>query len=269
MPIDPLATNQVEVVRGPAALRYGSTSIGGVVSATNNRIPEALPSCPAAPFQSYGLPVKAPLADAQSAVMRHCRDPHGRQFGRSRRRRRHPARCRRRQFRRSMPTPMAARPATTAFPAIPICSTRRGRSTEGSRTRRRKPTALRSAAPTSSTAASSAPRSRRTTRSIASPASTAPITRPASTRIRPSFRPRANTGRTRRRSMPSGSGPAPPTTSTTRSASPIPPTSRHWACGRPSPTRSRKAASRCRWRRSMRALPPSPPRSACRPATRN
>ena len=47
VPIDPLATNQIEVVRGPAALRYGSTSIGGVVSATNNRIPEALPSCPA------------------------------------------------------------------------------------------------------------------------------------------------------------------------------------------------------------------------------
>ena len=67
VPIDPLATNQVEVVRGPAALRYGSTSIGGVVSATNNRIPEALPSCAAAPFQSYGMPVKAPLADAQSA----------------------------------------------------------------------------------------------------------------------------------------------------------------------------------------------------------
>ena len=36
VPIDPLATNQVEVIRGPAALRYGSTSIGGVVSATNN-----------------------------------------------------------------------------------------------------------------------------------------------------------------------------------------------------------------------------------------
>jgi iron complex outermembrane receptor protein len=67
VPIDPLATNQIEVVRGPAALRYGSTSIGGVVSATNNRIPEALPACPAAPFQSYGLPAKAPLADAQSS----------------------------------------------------------------------------------------------------------------------------------------------------------------------------------------------------------
>jgi iron complex outermembrane recepter protein len=67
VPIDPLSTNQVEVVRGPAALRYGSTSIGGVVSATNNRIPEALPVCPGTPFQSYGLPAKAPLADASSA----------------------------------------------------------------------------------------------------------------------------------------------------------------------------------------------------------
>jgi iron complex outermembrane receptor protein len=66
VPIDPIATNQVEVIRGPATLRYGSTAIGGVVSATNNRIPDALPSCAAAPFQTYGLPVKAPLANAQS-----------------------------------------------------------------------------------------------------------------------------------------------------------------------------------------------------------
>ena len=67
VPIDPFAANQVEVVRGPAALRYGSTSIGGVVSATNNRIPDAMPTCPAAPFRSYGLPVKAPLAEAQTS----------------------------------------------------------------------------------------------------------------------------------------------------------------------------------------------------------
>jgi iron complex outermembrane recepter protein len=66
VPLDPLATNQVEVVRGPAALRYGSTSIGGVVSATNNRIPDALPVCEAAPFQTYGLPTKAALANVQS-----------------------------------------------------------------------------------------------------------------------------------------------------------------------------------------------------------
>jgi iron complex outermembrane receptor protein len=66
VPIDPLATSQVEVIRGPAALRYGSTSIGGVVSATNNRIPDALPVCPAAAFQTYGLPVKAPLVNVPS-----------------------------------------------------------------------------------------------------------------------------------------------------------------------------------------------------------
>jgi iron complex outermembrane receptor protein len=66
VPIDPLATSQIEVIRGPAALRYGSTSIGGVVSATNNRIPDALPSCAAAPFQTYGLPAKTPLANVQS-----------------------------------------------------------------------------------------------------------------------------------------------------------------------------------------------------------
>ena len=122
VPIDPLATNQVEVIRGPAALRYGSTSIGGVVSATNNRIPDALPTCAAAPFQTYGLPAKAPLANARTSPLRRCRDPNGCQFRRSRCRRRHPARCRRRQFRSSTPTPMAARPATTASRAIRICS---------------------------------------------------------------------------------------------------------------------------------------------------
>jgi len=69
VPVDPFATNQVEVVRGPAALRYGSTSIGGVVSATNNRIPDALPACAVAPFQSYGMPVKAPaFAGAPSCM---------------------------------------------------------------------------------------------------------------------------------------------------------------------------------------------------------
>lgn len=67
VPIDPLSTNQVEVIRGPATLRYGSTAIGGIVSATNNRIPDALPSCATAqPFRSYGLPTKAPLANVGS-----------------------------------------------------------------------------------------------------------------------------------------------------------------------------------------------------------
>jgi iron complex outermembrane recepter protein len=39
VPIDPLASIQVEVLRGPATLRYGSSAIGGVVNAINGRIP--------------------------------------------------------------------------------------------------------------------------------------------------------------------------------------------------------------------------------------
>ena len=43
VPIDPLVAGQVEVVRGPATLRYGSQAIGGVVNAVNTRIPTAIP----------------------------------------------------------------------------------------------------------------------------------------------------------------------------------------------------------------------------------
>jgi len=42
VPIDPLAAQRVEVIRGPATLRYGSQAIGGVVSVDNNRIPSFL-----------------------------------------------------------------------------------------------------------------------------------------------------------------------------------------------------------------------------------
>ena len=43
VPIDPLAAQSVEVIRGPATLRYGSQAIGGVVNAENNRIPTVIP----------------------------------------------------------------------------------------------------------------------------------------------------------------------------------------------------------------------------------
>jgi iron complex outermembrane receptor protein len=43
VPIDPYAADRIEVVRGPATLRYGSQAIGGVVSAINDRIPETIP----------------------------------------------------------------------------------------------------------------------------------------------------------------------------------------------------------------------------------
>ena len=137
-----------------------------------------------------------------------------------------------------MPTPMAARAAITTSRAIRICSTRPGRSTAASPIRPRRRAAGRSAARISSTAASSAPRSRRTIRCIIFPASTAPITRPGSTRARPRSRQRANIGPMPRRSRRSDSGPAPPITSTTRSGSPMPPIRRRSACGKPSPTRS-------------------------------
>ncbi len=60
VPIDPLSTNQVEVIRGPAALRWGSTAIGGVVSASNNRIPDTISCPPMLTTQTYGYNVKAP-----------------------------------------------------------------------------------------------------------------------------------------------------------------------------------------------------------------
>ena len=41
--INPLASDRVEVVRGPAALLYGSSAIGGVVNMSDRRIPRVVP----------------------------------------------------------------------------------------------------------------------------------------------------------------------------------------------------------------------------------
>ncbi|WP_072397600.1 TonB-dependent receptor [Hyphomicrobium sp. CS1GBMeth3] len=43
VPVDPNSADQIEVVRGPATLRYGSQAIGGVVSVENQRIPTYIP----------------------------------------------------------------------------------------------------------------------------------------------------------------------------------------------------------------------------------
>jgi len=70
VPIDPLAAQSIEVVRGAATLRYGSQAIGGVVNAINNRVPQTLPEKPLAwEFSgSYATVANAPqtslLADA-------------------------------------------------------------------------------------------------------------------------------------------------------------------------------------------------------------
>ena len=41
--VDPLIAGQIEVIRGPATLRWGSQAIGGVVDVENNRIPTWIP----------------------------------------------------------------------------------------------------------------------------------------------------------------------------------------------------------------------------------
>ena len=46
IPIDPLAAQSIEVVRGAGTLRYGSQAIGGVVNVINNRVPNALSEHP-------------------------------------------------------------------------------------------------------------------------------------------------------------------------------------------------------------------------------
>jgi len=44
--VDPLAAERIEVVRGPAALLYGGSAVGGVVNILDNRIPAVLPEHP-------------------------------------------------------------------------------------------------------------------------------------------------------------------------------------------------------------------------------
>jgi iron complex outermembrane receptor protein len=43
VPVDPSLAEHVEVLRGPATLRYGANAIGGVVSVRDGRVPEASP----------------------------------------------------------------------------------------------------------------------------------------------------------------------------------------------------------------------------------
>jgi len=49
--LEPLLANKIEVLRGPAALRYGSGAIGGVVNVLDNRIPSELPDAISGGFE--------------------------------------------------------------------------------------------------------------------------------------------------------------------------------------------------------------------------
>jgi iron complex outermembrane receptor protein len=97
VPIDPLSIDRIEVVRGPATLRYGSQAIGGVVNAINSRIPEIIPPAGVSFATRGGLSSVDGGADGAFKVTagsgnfavyadgfkRHAADydtPHGRQF---------------------------------------------------------------------------------------------------------------------------------------------------------------------------------------------
>ena len=253
VPINPLISNQIEVIRGPATLRYGSQSIGGVVSATNNRIPDAFPPC-----RDCGR-----LRDASRARLRDCAARrrrvdngleggvlvdaaagnvaiHADAFGRRAGDYRIPSYPylfdQTRPFNGRQPN-SAARTDGGSIGASYIFD-------QG----------FIGAAITQNNALYRIPgidgedhRTRIDAHETKSPARAKFVRRPTA-------------------SMQSVSGLARPTTSTTRSALPIRRTRRATACARPSPTRSRRAASKSSSCRSTCASRSSRPRLACRPA---
>lgn len=54
VPVDPLVVERVEVLRGPAALLYGGSAVGGVVNAIDNRIPRSAVTRPTGSVELRG-----------------------------------------------------------------------------------------------------------------------------------------------------------------------------------------------------------------------
>jgi iron complex outermembrane receptor protein len=63
--INPLTADRIEVLRGPAALPFGSSAIGGVVNVIDSRIPRRVEK----PFHAVGLIGLATAADERSAAL--------------------------------------------------------------------------------------------------------------------------------------------------------------------------------------------------------
>ena len=87
VPIDPLTIQKTEIYRGPAALRFGSQAVGGVVEVLNNRIPmHSPPGGATAEFKAAGTTVNngwesALLLDAGSRNAAIHADVFGRNVG--------------------------------------------------------------------------------------------------------------------------------------------------------------------------------------------
>ena len=64
--IEPYFAEQVEIVRGPATLRYGPGAIGGVVNVINNRIPQSLKT---GPFELKAAIDHATVSDGETAAL--------------------------------------------------------------------------------------------------------------------------------------------------------------------------------------------------------
>lgn len=64
--IEPYFADQIEILRGPATLRYGPGAIGGVVNVINNRIPTSLEH---APFEIDALVEHATVSDGNTAAV--------------------------------------------------------------------------------------------------------------------------------------------------------------------------------------------------------
>ena len=63
--VEPYFAKQVEIIRGPATLRYGPGAIGGVVNVINNRIPQSLETDP---FESQAAIEHATVSDGDTAA---------------------------------------------------------------------------------------------------------------------------------------------------------------------------------------------------------
>ncbi len=67
IPIDPLTIDQIEIVRGPMSLLYGSSAVGGVVNVLTNRIKTQFEQGFSAQIQSQGETVNHGLSNALRA----------------------------------------------------------------------------------------------------------------------------------------------------------------------------------------------------------